>query len=94
MGTVAMRPCLYEFFKGGDRVQLLRPKEVMKKLSISRSKVYQMIRDGELPAIRIGGCVRVPEEALESMLRQQLIEQLSHKMDEGKDGIVVLIKKE
>lgn len=54
-------------------MRLLRPKEVMVKLAVSRGKVYQMIRDGVIPAVHIGGCLRVPEEYLDMMIREQLI---------------------
>lgn len=56
-------------------MQLLRPKEVMIKLAVSRGKVYQMIRDGVIPAVNIDGCLRVPEESLNILIREQLAER-------------------
>ncbi|NMD42584.1 MAG: helix-turn-helix domain-containing protein [Firmicutes bacterium] len=53
-------------------MQLLRPKEVMIKLAVSRGKVYQMIRDGIIPSVNIDGCLRVPEESLHEFIREQL----------------------
>jgi excisionase family DNA binding protein len=45
-----------------------RVKEVEALLQLSRSTVYELIRSGELPSIRIGRSVRVPREALERWL--------------------------
>lgn len=39
---------------------LLRPSEVARMLGIGRSKVYEMIRNGELPVVRIGTTLRIP----------------------------------
>lgn len=47
---------------------LLRVAEIAKRLSISSSKVYQLIEKGELPHHRIGGAVRVSEEQLAAYL--------------------------
>jgi excisionase family DNA binding protein len=73
---------------------MLKPKEVMMKLSVSRSKVYQLIRDGIIPSVNIGGCLRVPEEALNALLRQQLFERLGLKeeglKEEGQGSIAVI----
>lgn len=53
-------------------MQLLRPSEVMIKLAVSRGKVYQMIRDGVIPSVNIGGCLRVPVESLNALIREKL----------------------
>lgn len=38
----------------------LRPMEAAEAIGISRSAVYALISAGELPAIRVGGVLRVP----------------------------------
>jgi len=43
---------------------LLHAAEVARMLGIGRSKVYEMIRCGELPVVRIGTAVRIPKKAL------------------------------
>ena len=48
----------------GEQPLLLRTEEVAELLSISRSKVYQLIREGRLPSVRLTGSVRVPRVAL------------------------------
>ena len=39
----------------GNGKELLRPEEVAEILDIGRTKLYAMIRQGELPALRSGG---------------------------------------
>jgi excisionase family DNA binding protein len=41
--------------------------EVAQMLDISRSKAYQLVHSGELPARRIGGSLRVPIERIEAL---------------------------
>lgn len=44
---------------------LLRPAEAARWLQVSRTKVYDLINRGELPALRLGRrCTRIPREAL------------------------------
>lgn len=43
---------------------MLRVKEVAERLALSESKIYQLVRSGELPHYKIGGAVRVSEEQL------------------------------
>jgi excisionase family DNA binding protein len=43
---------------------LLRPTEVAETLGICLSKTYSMIAAGELPSVRMGGCIRVPVDLL------------------------------
>lgn len=38
---------------------LLRVPEVAASLGISRAKVYELLADGSLPSVKIGGCRRV-----------------------------------
>jgi excisionase family DNA binding protein len=41
---------------------LLRADEAAIVLGIGRTKVFEMLACGELPAIKIGRCVRVPKD--------------------------------
>ncbi len=43
---------------------LLRPMEAAISLSIGRSKVYELMRLGLLPSVKIGGARRIPRSAL------------------------------
>ena len=43
---------------------LLRPTEAAVVLSLGRSKVYELMRLGLLPSVKIGGARRIPRSAL------------------------------
>ncbi len=43
---------------------LLTANEAAEAIAIGRSKVYELIMSGELESVRIGGCRRVPADAL------------------------------
>lgn len=49
---------------------LVTPEAAAHRLSIGRSKVYELIRTGELPSIKIGGCRRITTEALEAFVKR------------------------
>src|SRR6266851_3137123 len=55
---------------------LLRADEAATVLGIGRTKVFEMIASGDLPAIRFGRCVRVPRERLVRWIDEQLKAQL------------------
>ena len=43
---------------------LYTPTEAAKALGVSRSTVYVLIANGEVPSVRIGSCRRVPVDGL------------------------------
>lgn len=43
---------------------LLTPEEAAEALRLGRSKVYDLIRTGELESVKVGRCRRVPVTAL------------------------------
>lgn len=51
---------------------LLRPTEAAELLGVGRSKVYQLLSNGEIPGIRLGNSVRVPADALRDWVADQL----------------------
>jgi len=53
-----------------EHTELLRPHEVQMLLRIGRSKVYEMIAQGELPIVRIGRAVRIPRRELERWIAE------------------------
>jgi excisionase family DNA binding protein len=57
-----------------DRL-LYRPSEVGEALGICRSKAYELIASGEIPSIRIGGCVRVPVDKLREWIERKGIDR-------------------
>jgi len=43
---------------------LMNPKEAAEMLSISRSKLYELLADGKLTSVRIDGCRRIGVDVL------------------------------
>ncbi len=58
----------------GERL-LLRVTEAADALGVGRSKLYEMVARGEIPAVKVGGCVRVPVAALQTWIESQLRER-------------------
>jgi excisionase family DNA binding protein len=48
----------------GERIDLLRPEDVAKRLQVGRSKVYDLMRCGQLRSVKVGGSRRVTLAAL------------------------------
>jgi len=46
-------------------------KDVQRLLGIGRTKAYELVTTGELPAVRIGRCIRVNRKELDEWLRAQ-----------------------
>ena len=46
----------------------VKPHYVASVLQMSRSKVYELIAQGIIPSVRIGGMIRVPHDALEKLV--------------------------
>jgi excisionase family DNA binding protein len=54
---------------------MLRPAEAADAIGVSRSKTYELIAAGEIPSVKVGGCVRVPLEALRQWIDRQLADR-------------------
>lgn len=54
----------------GYQKVLLKPKEAAQALNISRSLVYQLIRSGELPVVRIKSAVRIKISDLNTFIEK------------------------
>jgi excisionase family DNA binding protein len=61
-----------------DRL-MLRVAEVGDAIGCSRSKAYELIASGEIPSVKVGGCRRVPVDAL----RRWIDESLQQVQSEG-----------
>ncbi|MGH7777293.1 MAG: helix-turn-helix domain-containing protein, partial [Candidatus Dormibacterales bacterium] len=48
----------------------LRVEEAADRLSLGRSKVYELIREGRLPVVHIGRSVRVPVRSLQAFVAE------------------------
>ncbi len=51
-------------------LQMLTPDDIMRALRLSRSTVYNMLKRGEIPSIKIGNMLRVNKAAFEHWLGQ------------------------
>jgi excisionase family DNA binding protein len=56
-------------------------KDVQRLLSIGRTKSYELVTTGELPAVRIGRCIRVNRTELDEWLRaQRYVDSIGHEV--------------
>jgi excisionase family DNA binding protein len=49
---------------------LLRISAASRKLSVSESKLYRLIKKDEVPWMKIGGCLRIPVQALRTWIEE------------------------
>jgi excisionase family DNA binding protein len=54
-----------------DLPELLRVDEAAAVLDVSRWLVYELIRRGDLPSVKLGRLVRIPRTALEVRMQQR-----------------------
>lgn len=47
---------------------VLKPSEVSRVLSISRSQVYQAVKSGEIPHFKVGTRICIPTHAIRKMI--------------------------
>jgi excisionase family DNA binding protein len=57
-----------------EKVQpvMVRPMDAATMLSVSRSKLYEMIHQGIVPAAKIGGVLRIPRAAIDRIAHEAL----------------------
>jgi len=55
-------------------LKYIKVSELAGKLNISRSKAYQVVKEGKIPSVNIDGCIRVPEDYVDNMLYRQIEE--------------------
>jgi excisionase family DNA binding protein len=51
-----------------EKQRLLRPAEVAPLLGVTTGRIYQLIGAGLIPAVRIGGSIRIPRAAWDAWL--------------------------
>jgi excisionase family DNA binding protein len=52
--------------------KLLTPSEVAEILKVSKAKAYSLLKNGEIPTVRIGTLVRVRQQDLERYVNEKL----------------------
>lgn len=55
---------------------MLTVKELQEILKMSRTKTYQIVNQPDFPKIRIGREIRIPENELESYLKEHLYKEI------------------
>ena len=55
----------------GQSSRLLSPSEVCQELEADRASVYQKLRSGEIPALKLGSALKVRREDLEEYMKGQ-----------------------
>ena len=66
MSTTPERPL-------GD-VRFLTVAEVASVMRVSKMTVYRLVHSGEMPAVRVGRSFRVPEQAVDTYLRESFVD--------------------
>ncbi|MCK4782874.1 MAG: helix-turn-helix domain-containing protein [Desulfobacteraceae bacterium] len=58
--------------RNGIRKRLLTARDIAYLMQISKSKAYDLMRSGEIPAVRIGRSIRVREEDIDQYIEDHL----------------------
>jgi len=58
-----------------DDARLLTVEEAAQCLSLGRTTLYALLKDGQITSVRIGRLRRIPVEALESYTARLIVEQ-------------------
>ena len=51
--------------------EYLSVKEFKDRLGVSRNLIYEQVRKGVLPSVRLGGRILIPVDALELLMQRQ-----------------------
>lgn len=65
---------------------LLTAAEVADQLRVSTMTIYRLIRNGELPAVRVGRNYRVRTSDLDAYLQSQVVDPATMDLDEAFEG--------
>ena len=57
--------------KLSDERLLLRIDEVAALIGVSRTTAYALVNKGDIPSVRIGGLLRIPNDALRKMIEER-----------------------
>ncbi|MFF3502176.1 helix-turn-helix domain-containing protein [Streptomyces sp. NPDC003247] len=52
--------------------ELLTVPEVMTRLKVGRTKVYDLIRTRRLASLKVDGCRRIPDDAVRDFVRREI----------------------
>jgi excisionase family DNA binding protein len=55
---------------------MFRPSEAADAIGVSRARCYELIAQGTIPSVRIGGSIRIPVDALKQWIDRQLTDRM------------------
>ena len=58
-----------QVYQNGQNSRLLSPSEVCQELEADRASVYQRLRSGEIPSLKLGNALKVRREDLEEYMK-------------------------
>ena len=58
-----------QVYRNGQSSRLLSPSEVCQELEADRASVYQKLRSGEIPSLKLGNALKVRREDLEEYMK-------------------------
>jgi excisionase family DNA binding protein len=64
-------------------VELLTPTEAARRLSLGRTRLYQLLGSGEIASVRVGKLRRVPARAVRAYVDGLVAEQVGHSLSTG-----------
>lgn len=61
--------------------ELISPQEAARRLSLGKTKFYELLGTGVIPSVRVGKLRRVPARALRAFVDQLVVEQVGPQAD-------------
>ena len=66
----------YEYFK--NEPDILRVSDITRLLHCSKNTIYELVKDGRLPSVRLGRSILIPKTALVEMMVNEKYYQIVH----------------
>ena len=64
-------------------IELLTPTEAARRLSLGRTRLYQLLGSGEIASVRVGKLRRIPARAVRAYVDGLVQEQVGHSLPAG-----------
>ena len=61
----------------GQDLQMITPEEAAKLLRVSKRQVYRLVERGDIPSLRLGGCIRFDKPTLVGWVHNQMMKGLA-----------------
>lgn len=66
-------PGSFPFGRNGDMIQLMTAQEVADCLRVTEKTIYRLLKEGKIPAIRVGNQWRFDEASISNWLRRNSV---------------------